>query len=95
VVGNGSTWTHAQLQRVEDAARCVDIVAEIVASRLRTSSTVQQSRGMGVDSVLGQYLLPFYYVLLLHALSSLRFLEARSIVVLSPALLSGHTHDFV
>lgn len=52
-MGHGSAWTHAQLQRAEDAARCVDIVAETVASRLRTSSTVQQSHGMGADPVLG------------------------------------------
>jgi hypothetical protein len=54
-------------------------------SRLRTSSTVQQSHGMGADPVLdqylllGQYLLPFYYVLLLHALSSLRFVKLSSV----------------
>jgi hypothetical protein len=70
VVGNGSTWTHAQLQGAEDAARCMDIVTEIVVSLLRTSSTVQQSCDMGADPVLRQYLLPFYYVLLLHAPSS-------------------------
>ena len=58
VVGHGSAWTHAQLHRAEDAACCVDIIAETVASRLRTSSTVQQSHGMGADPVLGQYLLP-------------------------------------
>jgi hypothetical protein len=32
VFGHGSAWRHTQLQRAEDAARCVDIVA----SRLRT-----------------------------------------------------------
>jgi hypothetical protein len=49
--GNWSAQTHEQLQRADDAARCMDIIAETAA----TQTTVQQCHIMGTDLVLGTF----------------------------------------
>ena len=49
--GNWSARTHEQLQQANDAARCVDIVAETAA----TQTIVQQCHIMGIDLVLGTF----------------------------------------